>query len=54
MTLPEQTPWPWQAEAFDRQREQRNRVENPAIWQKLTEIEAKLDHILSMPGRTTT
>jgi hypothetical protein len=39
----------WQLMALDRQRaeEDRNRAENPALWKKMREIEAKLDRLLA-------
>lgn len=43
----------WQLEALDRQRaaECQNAVENPAIWRKLAELEAKIDRILTALSR---
>jgi hypothetical protein len=40
----------WQIQALDRQRVElaQNRAANPAIWQKLTELEAKIDKIFAM------
>jgi hypothetical protein len=40
----------WQIEALDRQRAElaNNMRANPAIWQKLNELESKIDKILAM------
>lgn len=45
----------WQLMALDRQRyeEHKNRAQNPALWQKLEELDVKLDQVLKLLKSST-